>query len=267
MKFVRQVVIWVCLVLFVSFSYANTNSYKQRWDCNLIGEKEVYLDKLKAIKFKYIDEQIYSLAYDHLKSFCDNILDWKDWEVLWAYSPYLVDHLIDISFRKLDWIEELSYVEVDGDWKNWHKFLKEKILNPLWNSPSELYNEFKVYWNLKNISQGKLSSKYYNICEDIEKIYLNYFPSVWNKLSIDFKKAMEICKYAVYNRIAQEANYVKYFMIYEWNQALATNLYNYLIVNFLATNFNWLLEKYSQMLWYFRVVVQKVIEGTKNCSK
>ncbi len=264
--------LWIVVMFFLSFILWATPSTVLPGDCWLKSDYKSQGELLKEINFKdmkYIDEEIVSQAYLNLKNYCECILDNKGCIYSqWPMTPYFFEHLIDVSFRKLDGKPELSYLNVDSDAIRWRKILDKMILEDIWNtSPQKLYEEFKKYWNFEDPYKGILSKKYMYVCSDIKKIYSNLSTSSEWKLTEWSDLAWSICEIARRDRFQKELNLVKSFMIYKWTEMLEYNFRYFLIERFLKNNFNQLFEKYTQMLWFFRIVVQKVVGTKKGCNE
>jgi len=258
------------IVMFFSINLifaASSPAWKMVGDCWL---KDIDISKkIKSLKLNYIDEQIVNVAKSNLESFCECVLNnaWCSY-TRWPMTPYFFEHLIDVSFRKIDGISNLSYVWVDSDWQKRREFLEKKIVEEIWKvSPQQLQDEFQKYWNFEDYEKWILTKKYNDVCKDIEKIYNSFRNVSYGKLSVWTNIAKEVCNIVKKDRFVKEYNLIKSFMIYKWAELVEAKYRYYLIDQFLKRDFNRLFEIYTQMLGYFRMVVQQVIWTLSGCNR
>jgi len=172
-------------------------------DCNLVVDKK-YDDSIQMYSVligKYqnvIPEKAYKQALIHLKAYCCNqkqILCSKEEtdnlpkEKMYPASPYLFDHLIDITMRRLDGIQELAYgLEVDTAGLARRKMITDAANDINGEQAKTIKDAYTAYWTLhkkttknltwvtinynsQNSENFSLGDKYNSLCKIIKNIY------------------------------------------------------------------------------------------------
>lgn len=172
-------------------------------DCNLVANKK-YDDSMQmysVLEGKYqnvIPKTAYEKALIHLKAYCCNqkqILCSKEEtdslpkEKTYPASPYLFDHLIDITMRRLDGIQELVYgLDVDPAGLARRNLITKAANEINGEQAKTIKKEYTAYWTLhkkttknltwvttnynsENSDNFSLGDKYNSLCKIIKTIY------------------------------------------------------------------------------------------------
>lgn len=264
----RFLLIFVIFIsVYFSFSFAICPQVLKIWDCWFV--KLTDPNKI-SWNFKVVKSEDINVAISHLKQFCNCCSEWKCSSYKWAESPYLFDQLVDIVFRKLDWIQNLSYVKVDEDAKVWRDYIKKVWENPDWAIPEDIQKKFLKYrWR-----NWILYKKYLKACEEIATVVQSIWLTIWwvissyKDTSFFYKKSIleDKCKQLFLERYDKEYNLVKYYMIRKWNQILSNYWQSYVKKDLVDKQWQRLLEKFSKFLWYLTRIVKLIGNWTKNCN-
>ena len=264
----------IFILFFISFSFSLCPQVTKWWDCWLVQLEDIdgAVSKIPLDDFKIVTKDDIKTALNHLIEYCKCCSEWKCSTYRWAESPFLFDQLVDIVFRKLDGIEDLSYVKVDDDAKNWRNYMDKIAESPDWYKPEDINKQFLKYraWN------WILYKKYLYACDEIAKTIKHSLWLVpWNTISEKSKTSFSYwksllytnCIYLFKNRYNKEYNLVKYYMIRKWNQMLANYWTDYVSKDFIDKQWQRLLEKFSKFLGYLTRIVKLIWDWTKNCNK
>ncbi len=273
MRLFKFIFLFFCLIFSLKFVFAESQF---RYDCGLVWKysKEDVLKKLtESNDYNILNKQEIELAYQHLKNYCCDLDVLKDSECSdkwdnYASSPMLFDHLIDIWFRKLDGDSSVSYTKLDPDWKERFEQKKEIFLQKEWKIPEIIFQKFSSFWkDPSNPSQnGKLLQKYYDLCNDIEKIYTRVPLSLSSDFAKEYLNSELACRKLVSQRYRKEVDLISTIMIKQGKNRLIHNMKKYAKDDFSEDLLMNLFEKFAKFRGYFAVVYSKIVEWTANCS-
>ena len=163
---------WVASKIDNKISNKETNKIvkRTRGNCNewnISFYKELLKDWTIFKNKKIITKDVFSKSIENLEKYCDNEKDTLQ-------TPIFLNQLIDISFRKIDWIEWAAYwVELDPLWLEYRKTLNE-IEKEYSTDPEEIKKLFKLSWGspTDNIESNNktLYWKYNLACDEILSI-------------------------------------------------------------------------------------------------
>ena len=270
----------ILIVLFsVSLYFINYSFWVENpiWDCWKISIE--YLND-EISKFgncskemtntTYFSECDMIKAFEHLRYFCVNywnIPKSKDQPISTdakiPLSPYLLDHLLNIWFRKLDWNPKYLYQWLEPFEKSLERrnTLKIYIDDIDWKKTvADLQKDFQKQWLWIGNDQWLLKD-YENICDSIIKI-VQYDP-LKNMIKEDNFK--DRCLELVKIRNKQEIIYVSNLLINQWLKQVKWRLRNVLLDSLLLERFENLYQKFNQMLWIMSAMFKK-LQWTKECS-
>jgi len=165
-----SIALWLLFLLFsVSFS-ANLTFKRSTGNCNK-ENIEYYENLLQDWRIfngkKIITKDVYEKSLENLKKYCNNENDVLSSDIFW-------NHLLDVWFRKIDWIKWAAYwIKLDPLWEKYREALNEiekeyvtdpekikKLFETAWGSPDENIeaNNNTLYW------------KYKLVCKELESI-------------------------------------------------------------------------------------------------
>ncbi len=238
-----------------------------KYDCWLaMSDQDALVKDIKdeLWKFKVFKEDDIKTALSHLKSYCGKkwYIEWEWWSDKVPESPRLMDHLIDVGFRKLDWISELAYGELDKDGEQRRKKIREIAEDPKWKKPWEIFDKFNDARDVTLKDKDKLAQKYRNACDEA------YTARMW-MLNIFSEETLKTwydnCMSLANKRINQEISYMKAVMVNKWIKYLVDAVHNYLIDYFGQEKLPTVLEKLAEVqaaIWNW---TQKV-NGAEYCT-
>lgn len=267
--------LWM-FITFISFSYfsysfaVDTISYdcwlaKQPWESL---EKDVieFTKDFQILKVKEVE-----VAHQNLKTYCceKQYISEESCSGKWDVSKipewrFLVEHLIDIGFRKLDWDKErMPYsVSLDPRWQEYRKQIKEEFAKLEWDDPAKFMNMYNEFW--KDIdSKDSLAYKYRQVCDEADKIYLASLNIYSGQPNSKFR---DLCEKMATYRINKEVDYVKNVMVLKWAKYIENNIKDYLITYFSNDRLQILSEKLVEVLWKFRTVFKKSGKRVDTCN-
>jgi len=228
-------------------------------------------------------------ALNHLKNFCcqsssisnNNCGGYK--QAQWyPPSPYLYDHLIDISIRRLDALPEFAYgLAGDPTGVKRRSFISQAATGALSPQSQGIAQEYTAYRQTKkpindkssplqikifldkyNTSEVSLIDKYNAICKIMKEAY-NSITS--QKVLID-DKAYTTCQTMINERINKEYEYTKTIMIKTSNETLDQTYKKYTMKYFIQEKVIGLMDLINQIKSLFSTMVHQAA-AAKSCSK
>lgn len=269
---------WICCIPL--WSYADSP-----YDCWLVlngVDNAVSLYKKNLLlQNSILDEDAMKTALEHLKNYCDGKNEWLE-------SPYIFDQLIDISFRKIDALENanLRYgLKEDSKWSEWTKKIKE-FTDPENNTvPEQVVQQFTTFWPsaeawdipytpwnncyLEKYDQLSVYGRYRAACEISTCIAKNITTVLQNSESSAKLLQTDRCRWeysVVHNRFLSEAAYVKQLLARTWMRTLTNTVQQYTSNYFISNRRQNLFDKFTQFDQYLSFVNRKVQEWTPVCS-
>lgn len=230
-----------------------------KYDCGLgMSDPDDLVKDIKEEiwKYKVLKEDDVKDALKHLKSYCGKKWYIEDggWSDKVPESPRLMDHLIDVWFRKLDGISELAYWELDKDWEERRKKIKEIAEDPKWKKPWEIFELFNKSRDVKLEKEDKIAQKYKYVCDEA------YSSRMWmlNMFSEEtMKEWFDRCMNLANARINSEISYMKAVMVNKWIKYLVDAIHNYIINYYSEEKIPTVLEKMAEVQWALGNWVQK----------
>lgn len=254
----KKIFLIIMSIFIIWISFAQNKKITEK-DCN--NDILKYLDNLwnklnNLPNLKIIKKEDYQVAIKNLKKYCNN-----DWEVL--QSPYFINHLLDVWFRKLDAIDPLEYwITFDQEGIKWREYLNwitEKT------KPDDISKNFTEIWGRKNWTW--LYSKYISTCKDLKYID-SYIVSQNNWYTIT-NNLHNKCINLANQRYQEEANLVSSLMIRSFYKRIDTKLYESFFQKnnkSFADKLMKLYDKFTIALWDFQYLVLrfvKVVDANK----
>lgn len=268
----KKIIILVVSVLIISASYSVLSAW-DNYDCDIarysIDTIEASI-QLEEFEIFVVPDDI-EIALKNLKWYCCEIkkLSEEDWECSWVpeyypESPHFMANLVDISFRKLDWIEESMYpwLEPYHMWQQWREWIRDIAESPDGYSSEDMldyYESVRKVWET-----DWLYNKYFQACDEsrliAQKIFSVY--NFWEHIS----KVYQDCRQLAESRISDELEYFNTIKNHKWKLYTMDNISNYTKDYFTEKRWQNLLEKFWVLLWHFSVVVEQVHNWVDNCS-
>jgi len=293
----KIVIIFLIMFAFVGISSAN--------DCNAVinGTDWIPMITKKRNFDNILPKKAFEKAVENLQIFCCKIND--EWKYNYCNninqttgvpsSLYLLDHILDVSLRRLDAKEknkngeDLIYgLEPDPIGKERRDFITEQGNLTKWSIPLNIVNQYKKYWTVNNDSilprlpassniprsektfenyQDRTLKERYNwVCESSIFIYIN---KISGDDKLDYSKlydAYNKCKSLVDQRIKNEYEYTNIIISQKWWILLHTNINSYLSKYFLQNKILELQQLIFNMKTTFAEINKAVVELTPNCS-
>ncbi len=234
------------------------------------------------------------VAYDNLYAYCckeslfaeNTDADCSVSRPVHLESPYLVDHLVDVGFRRLDVAGAYSGQIVDSWAKAWYELLHTTT----WTlTPLMVQAQYKKNWSLTHVpllqdeagdikdylplyTGFSLRDKYYNLCYVIKHAYedilqhdqLKWTIDIWDQYSNSsfYTACMGLAK----QRVWEELTFAQTIMIDRSNSALESTIQSYAIVNFVKDRLMALLDKLQSIVSLFGQI-GKQAPLSKRCSQ
>jgi len=269
------------------------------WDCVLVlGDVE---SKAKDYINELFTEDVLIRAFNSLKSYCcQKYLLWNcgDFQSLDIYpeSEYLYDHLLDVSFRKLDVLELYLDVQPDSKALDWNRAISDEVSDWWWGHAKTLQDSYLKYrktepvkvfsdWDseafvCKDSSSSRqylssLSAEYdwYNLYQRYQSICgINYcmYKILSKNLSkidnSDLRDWFVSCRKITEARISSEYNYAKTTIMRQSAKLLEDNMHSYIYNYFGKNRLMNLQESISNFARFFKEVSQTSPEWTPECS-
>ena len=253
----KKIFLFIFLITYFQVSYA--------WyvaDCNNIPYYEKLESKLNFSNFKIVNKNVYHIAFMNLKKYCDdnssNVLS----------SPIFFNHIIDISFRKIDAIKWAGYwVNFDSKWLAWRNYLNE-VAKDYDTDPRKIAKKFKEFWwngeqNLK-ANNDTLYWKYLLACNEALSIADktttsstkddNYYP-----VTSDY--FINACKTLAKKRYEKEVRLVTKFVSLNMYHHISKTLHKWFNEIFWKQNAK-LLDKFMEINGNFEYVLRRFIHAT-----
>lgn len=275
-------VIWL-LCIWQPFVYADFSEN----DCRIVinwadRALKQYTVDLNSQWSTLVDEKTIWQALQNLYNHCDN-------KVWWAESNFIFDHLIDLSFRKLDAYADptLRYnLSEDTKWKEWQKLVTD-FANPANNAkPEQVIQAFNTYrpskevdstiyvtsntCEIPNTNTLSLRGRYKASCLIAKCLSQKRWliaSDITNKTSaIRLDEKPDTCDILSENRYQSEVSYVKQLVARVWIRTI-----NNLIEQYTKNYFVWnrresLYEQFTSFNQNLSFVNRKIQEGTPVCS-
>ncbi len=242
---------------------------------------------------KFLPTESFKIVVANLKAYCcSQVIKCSQEEIAnlpkyYPESPYMFDHLIDVSMRRLDGISSLAY---GGDVDPMAKFRRETIdeiaANPIGEQAVTIEKTFKTYrselnpkkinnleervlphYNTENTELLSLIEKYNKLCEINKLLYKD----MQDHQAINIGKYGETksfyrkCENIVRERIQRENQYVKLLMIQKSTQMLTETTKAYTKKHFVEEKLMGLRNLITKVKDYFNTVVQKA-PVAKKCN-
>jgi len=247
------------LLLIYIFSWF---TYSYVADCNNLSYYERLESKFKFDSFKIVNKNVYHTALMNLKKYCDdnsaNVLS----------SPIFFNHIIDISFRKIDAIKWAGYgVKFDSKWLDWRTYLNN-VAKDYNTDPRKISKKFKEFWwngeqNMK-ANNETLYWKYLLACNEAMNIADktitsstkddNYYP-----VTDDY--FINSCKKLVKRRYEDEVRLVTKFVSLNLYHHISKTLHKWFNETFGKQNAK-LLDKFMEINGNFEYVLRRFIHAT-----
>lgn len=256
-------------------------------DCPIVrnGVQKTLLEYKKSLNNQLssiIDEKALWQALQNLYNYCNG----KAW---WAESSYLFDHLIDISFRKLDAYKDatLRYnLDADTKWTERQTTLTD-FADPTKNKkPEEIIIGFNTarstnyQWTtlipsessctIENIDIMPLYTRYKAACEiakciTLKKPRATQFATDKTSTTSLYNEP-EVCDILAKNRYLQENSYIKQLVVRAWIRTINNLVEQYTKNYFIWTRRQNLYEQFTKFDQELSFVNRKVQEWTPVCS-
>lgn len=243
-----------------SSGYIFAAEEKKEKDCanieNLQAAKKVIYSNWD---YKIVDENVYQKSLNNLEIYCN-------WDTSVLETNIFINQLLDLSFRKLDWLKWLSYwVQFDEkaqqrrEYLNW---IQQNYETPPW----EIYNEFmQAWWEPASNTDANNESLYWKFllaCKELKNIY----PKVKNANTFDGNKltvnAFEIrCNTLVQQRYSKELQMVKKVMFQNYYHITNKTLYKALNQTFWKKLWD-LYDKVMHNVWVYEHIVRRYMHVT-----
>lgn len=276
------------LILFSIFISSWFVSWADQFDCDFLIDWKIpaidnAFDSVKTYLFKKEDMQTainnltaYCCEQEKLsKKYCQN----KNFKKIYPQSLYLLDHIADIWFRKIDWDPSVLYwLEPFSPWKSRRDYIQKIWNSSEWVNPKLITLEFNNKWKLWDAlvsdtvncdnyewqDNAWLAQNYYDMCAETYCIYKELY-----KVESDFDKStfVSVCNQRASERIRDEVKYIQMTIFQKSSKIIWDILNSYLWDYFSKSRSINFIEIVHQMTDDFGSVVQKVSEWTKMCTK
>ena len=240
------------------------------------------------------------VAYTNLYAYCckedlfpeNSYVDCTDApKEVYLQSEYMVDHLVDVGFRRLDVAGAYSGQIVDSWAKLWYDFMHANT----WTlTPLLVQTQYKSYWSLTHVpllqdeakpqkssdikdylplySGFTLRDKYYNLCYVIKSAYENILQHNEQKRTIDIwtqydsSSFYSACMRLAQQKVTQELTFAQSIMLERSSTALETTIQSYTIINFVKDRLTALLAKLQSVVALFQNITKQA-PLSKRCSQ
>lgn len=229
-------------------------------DCEIIETLEKNWKTIfSEWEYKIIDKDVYEKSLNNLKRYCDG-----DKSVL--ETNVFINQLLDIAFRKLDWIKWISYwIKFDEkaierrEYLNW---IQKEYETP----PGAIHDKFmQIWWEANDNTKANnntLYGKYMLACKELK----NIFPIIkhshgfdWSQLTVN---SFEIqCNDLVKQRYAKELEMVKKISFQNYNHIVNNTLYKALNQTLWKKLWD-LYDKIMQNVWIYEHIVRRYMHVT-----
>jgi len=162
-----------------TFSRTSNCEFIKEFDWEIISDSKKN-DFKKALGSWLLTEQGMLKSLTNLKKYCcfnTEELKWdknceklrkKDKDNDYPKSPFLIDHILSVMVRRLDY-KNYTWVEMDKKAAEWLKFIDEYATKPEWAIPVELTSKYREYrlndksWDTKTVWKMKINIPKYKI--------------------------------------------------------------------------------------------------------
>lgn len=270
------IILLIWLSLFSSFASASETS-----DCDFVDSTQ---QKKVIPKYSIIFPQdVFDRSIENLRAYCcDKNAD--EMEICktvgsvkdYPHSEFLLDHLLDIAFRRLDGAtgNYMYNLEPDIAWLERRVFINKASLSITWDMAAKIWTEYEKYWRLKHYDYDDTFFSDYN---DIEKISLSdkYYLTcdVLSGMLNDMKwryqmtnKYYDECKELAYNRINRENFFFRNIAISTSNQLLKSTFNAYLVEYYVQNKLSVFKDKLVEFVSVFYTIFKQA-PVAKTCSK
>lgn len=292
----KTIIIFLIMLAVVGISNANDcNSVVNDTDWISIITKNRNFDNIlpkKAFEKAVENLQIFccKISQEGEYNYCNNV----DKSEYVPSSTYLLDHILDVSIRRLDAKEknengeDLIYgLDPDPIGKERRTFITEQWNLSKWSVPLTIVNQYKKHWKIDNVVLDRLTSnsniprneetfkdykertlkeRYNWVCESSIFIYTKKI-SDGNKL--DPGKLYDTynkCKSLIDTRIKKENEYTNTIISQKWGVLLHTNVNSYLDKYFLQNKILELQQLIFNVRTVFAEINKSIIELVPKCS-
>lgn len=259
---------------------------------NLQGEGTNYLDvlPLDALSRALINLKRYCCIKEQFANPSECALYKNETTKNFPESLFLYDHLLDVSFRRLDAYtdpglrydidpdptgqERRAFITQAGEAKNgetaktimdkYNTYRKAKYILPKSTSAENIWNivdDVGLIDNRNNTSKVSLTDKYNNICKIVQKIYT----SRGNPATTIGQNAHDKCIALATKRINEEYMYTKVLMLKKSNELLHETFSAYTQKYFVEEKLTTLSSLMQKMKSLFATLVQQAAPS-KSCS-
>lgn len=258
----KRILLLVVFVCSLSISLADAVF---PYDCQLWPESLTQRIKAMVWTNDILDVEAVDMALNNLDIYCRT----RNYKIpfLWWWqkvpeSPYLLDQLADVAFRKLFGDSETSYwLKLDEKWQKRREQVRELAQDPKWTSSQRFLESYASIWKPWEIDW--LEYKYKSICSEIIKVRAEFMTNFDKDKSSEF---VMLCNNKTTGIINKEMTYLKVVMMWRSIKYMKDNINEYAAKYFVKTRMDKMIEKFSVLQWYFAVVTQKVSEWTENCN-
>ena len=186
-------------------------------------------------------------------------------------SPFLLDYLLNIGFRKLDAIESQLYFDLEPDpvGLEWRSKLEDmlKKRDPS-VTPGEIKNLYDMYWNVEK--RGLLFERYQLVCTEAFAIWQALVApqrpdSFETETQLITNAFVPRCKQLVLRRAQQEQAFIEAQMQQQWEYVINEQVERYLVEYFDQQRLEELLKKVHKIvgIWWYIV---RVVKWTLSCN-
>jgi len=267
----------------------NEDSYNY-WLGNLYPDAAIYQAMLNLKAYCCYSNLIYD------KGTCDK--DKSKFQEIYPQSPYLYDHLLDVSLRRLDVvgnIYDLSISDLDDKAVEWRSYIVDDVAeNANWNFAMWVENKFSEFWADNPDYQKKFeqynSAVYYSLDNLIDisllysdaSLYQRYEEMCWLNVSLyyilmsTFNKDSDLrlesdwfirCRnYIVPKILNDEMIYVKAVVMKKSMQLLHSSINSYIYDYYGKNRLMHLQQNVMKLTDLFQTMAKNLSEWTNQCN-
>lgn len=266
-------------------------------DCNIVTETNFngtqWLFELTSYT-NVVPVDAFNIAIIHLQAYCcnekkilcsDTLKNKLPTEKNYPQSPYLFDHLIDVTMRRLDGIPELAYgLPPDKAGEARRKTITKFANNTNGEHAETIKDTFTSYRTLnkkntkdlekvkerfggENIEGFSLADRYNTVCKLMKGIY-EEIQDKKTEIGGEFEdnSFFKKCKNMVKERVDREQGYTKLIIVKQSSQLLNKTTEAYTQTYFVEEKLMWLWKLISNVKDLFETIVQQA-PTSKSCSK
>lgn len=243
---------------------------------------------------QFMPVEAFKVAMTNLLSYCVKNNQWnpttgdneKIFEGNFPESPYIFDHLFDVTMRRLDAETGLAYnLAPDPMALKWRTAIKEIATSTNGSPASITESTFAGYrsvdkkkiknigrvlekYNTTNTGDLTLAEKYETVCEITRDLYSELQPETRTIIGKYFEQRsfFRKCVNMVRERVKRESSYVKVLMTQKSSQFLDEATKAYTKKHFVEEKLMGLMDLMSKVKDVFQTIVQQAA-ASKSCSK